>query len=408
MKESDLRRYWPHGDDEWIAVFVAKHQDLGDKYGVTTLLRWRHFLAQVSAETDGIRCDGRGGACVSGMRENLAYRPASLLAANGYRVKLAQRDVPRFRSMSLNEVAAALCADHDLLAETVYGGRKDLGNTHPGDGAKFIGRGPLQTTGREAYTMMAAKLGIDCVNDPSMLEQPAIGWEATFIEWHHLGCNALADTDDVELVSRRVNGGTNGLSARRAWLHKAEAFFSDEGSGEDHEAREIASLSDLRSLGSTTAQAVGGVKGGAKALGILGMAAEAAGAAGDTVQKSTDTVQAVADKIDGVKPAFSIIQAHSGDFYAVLGFIHAHVGAVLFLLAILLAYGAFRAEQGFVTAYRSGRYSPRRNVVPSAVDDPADDVPFGDHPVLAEVAQPVVAAAISVDGPVLVSSKAGV
>ena len=374
----DLRRFWPHADEAWRNAFLTGHAGWGAKYGVTTLVRWRHFLAQASAETDGLRCDGKGGACLPGMIENLNYRPASLLAANGYRVKLAQRDVPKFRSMSLDEVAAYLCADHDLLAETVYGGRKELGNTRPGDGCRFVGRGPLQTTGREAYALVSDKLGIDCVTQPSMLEDPAWGWEAAFVEWQHLGCNALADTDDVERVSRRVNGGTNGIAARRAWLHKAETLFPDGDGHDDSEAREVASLSDIRDIGSRTAQAIGGVKLGAKALGGLGVAVEAAASVSETVQKTTDTVQAVSDQIDGVKTQVSIVQAHLGDFYAVLGFLHAHMGAVLLVLAILLAYSAFRLEQGLVAAYRTGRYSPRRNVVSSAVAEETNGATSGD------------------------------
>lgn len=97
-----------------------------------------------------------------------------------------------------------------------YDGRADLGNNQPGDGARFPGRGLLQTTGRANYTALAAATGLDCVNHPELLEDPEHAVEAAVRFWDFKGLNAIADSDNLQRVTRRVNGGLNGLAERQA------------------------------------------------------------------------------------------------------------------------------------------------------------------------------------------------
>lgn len=215
FSKSDLQRFWPHADPAWLDCFARMHTALGAKYGVVTLADWQHFMAQVSAETDGLR--------LRHCREVMRFRPERILEVYAYRVRLAIKTIPEFAGCTPAEVAERCARDGDLLAETVYGNRvKDLGNSQPGDGAKFIGRSPLQCTGREIYTVIARELGINCLANPSLLEKPEFGWPASFIEWQHLKCRELiAKGAGVEAVSRRVNGGSNGLAVRKAWFAKA-------------------------------------------------------------------------------------------------------------------------------------------------------------------------------------------
>ena len=340
FRRSDLSRFWPNFDPAWLTSFIELHEKFGERYGINTMQRWRHFLAQISAETGGLICNGRSGQCLPGMVENLNYRPQSLLAANGYRVRKAQRDVPRFQRMSLQEVAEALCADHELLAETVYGGRKDLGNTEPGDGMKYIGRGPLQTTGREAYAMMARLINIDCVSQPELLQRPEYGWEATFAEWSHLGCNELADGGSVDKVSRRVNGGTNGLAERRAWLRKAEAIWPDDIMAEPEKPREEATSADLTAMGSrstATAETIRNVAAGTAAVSGLGAIADQA----QSVTSNIEALKGVGDAVHGI-----------------VEFAKAHALIALVLGAVVVAYLSSRVIALAVENYRSGRYEP--------------------------------------------------
>lgn len=119
-------------------------------------------------------------------------------------------------------------------AQRRYEGRSDLGNVHPGDGFRYRGRGLIQTTGRANYA--ATRDGLrefapgapDFEAYPELLEQPrwaalSAGWY-----WHRHGLNALADgADDAafELITRRINGGTNGLDDRRLlWAYAKKAL----------------------------------------------------------------------------------------------------------------------------------------------------------------------------------------
>lgn len=340
FRRSDLSRYWPNADSKWPTAFLDLHEQYGERYGITTMQRWRHFLAQCSAETSGLICTGKGGMCLPGMVENLNYRPASLLKANGYRVRKAQRDIPRFQKMSLEDVAEALCADHQLLAEICYGKRKELGNVNPGDGWKYIGRGPLQTTGRDAYEMVSKLLNIDCVGRPELLQEPRYGWEATFAEWHHLGCNELADQGNVDKVSRRVNGGDNGLAERRAWLKKAEAIWPDDDVPHLVAPRDEATAADVIDMGSRSASA-------AKTVQTVGTAVAAAGAVGTIA----DQAKTVTDNIDALKGVGDAI-------HSVIEFAKVHALIALILGGLVVAYFGSRILSLAVENFRHGRYEP--------------------------------------------------
>src|SRR3990167_6598858 len=96
----------------------------------------------------------------------------------------------------------------ELIANTVYGGRADLGNTEPGDGWKYRGRGFIQLTGRSNYTRYAEVSGIDLVNDPDILERnltKSVEVAAAF--WKANGLNAYADQNGAAKVPRGVNRG---------------------------------------------------------------------------------------------------------------------------------------------------------------------------------------------------------
>lgn len=97
-------------------------------------------------------------------------------------------------------------------AQLRYEGRKDLGNTEPGDGFKYRGRGLIQVTGRANYERCGKALGFDLINEPKLLEVPDIAALSAGWFWQANGCNALV-TDFVALT-KRINGGTNGLPDR--------------------------------------------------------------------------------------------------------------------------------------------------------------------------------------------------
>lgn len=98
-----------------------------------------------------------------------------------------------------------------------YDGRRDLGNTQPGDGAKFCGRGLIQVTGRANYKTCSQSLfGDDRLLDtPELLEQPEWAVRSAVWFWTSRSLNNLADADRFTDLTRRINGGTNGLADRK-------------------------------------------------------------------------------------------------------------------------------------------------------------------------------------------------
>ena len=134
------------------------------KYEINTYLRVCHFLAQSALESDGFK--------------------------------------------TLQEYASG----------REYEGRKDLGNLNAGDGMRYKGRGIFQLTGRANYSSMSNKLGVDLVNHPELAATGEISIQTAMEYWKSHGLNTYADKDDVLTITKKINGGTNGLDGRKAYL----------------------------------------------------------------------------------------------------------------------------------------------------------------------------------------------
>jgi putative chitinase len=103
-----------------------------------------------------------------------------------------------------------------------YEGRTNLGNTQPGDGMRFKGRGLIQVTGRSNYGQISKDLGIDYIANPQRLEQLPDCVNSAFWYWNSRNLNALADKDDLNGITRAINGGLNGLEQRQEYLLRAK------------------------------------------------------------------------------------------------------------------------------------------------------------------------------------------
>ncbi|MGX9781942.1 glycoside hydrolase family 19 protein [Janthinobacterium lividum] len=104
----------------------------------------------------------------------------------------------------------------ELASGVAYEGRADLGNVIAGDGVRFKGRGLLQVTGRANYAVCGVALGLDLLAAPQLLEQTTAACRSAGWFWQSRGLNRLADAGDQERVTRRINGGVNGLAERLA------------------------------------------------------------------------------------------------------------------------------------------------------------------------------------------------
>jgi len=168
----------PGPASEWARITAALGPALPavlPDYGIGTPLRIAHFLAQAAHETNGFRT----------LEE---YGGASYFAR--------------------------------------YEGRADLGNTKPGDGARFHGRGIFQLTGRANYRRYGEKLGLDLEGDPERAAEPVISLKIAACYWADRKLNAPADQDDLLRVTLLINGGRNGLDDRRVKLGRARTAIA--------------------------------------------------------------------------------------------------------------------------------------------------------------------------------------
>lgn len=113
----------------------------------------------------------------------------------------------------------------EIASGAAYEGREDLGNTQPGDGKRYKGRGPIQLTGRANYRRYGRRLGIDLERNPELAAIPSIGLRTALEYWNVNNLNELADRDDIRGITRKINGGFNGLSDRQAYLNKINGWL---------------------------------------------------------------------------------------------------------------------------------------------------------------------------------------
>jgi putative chitinase len=103
-----------------------------------------------------------------------------------------------------------------------------LGNTEPGDGERFKGRGAIQITGRSNYGKYGELLGVDLIANPAIVTTPQIALSTAGAFWQMNGLNELADAGDFEAITRRINGGLSGYKERLEYYRGAlEALGRD-------------------------------------------------------------------------------------------------------------------------------------------------------------------------------------
>lgn len=155
-------------------------------------------------------------------------RQADIVAAI---VSAAPQVLPGYGIRPLRRLAhflAQLCHESDSWRTTVeyasgadYEGRANLGNTEPGDGPRYRGRGLIQLTGRHNYRWASGLLGIDLVAAPEQAAEPALSLRIACLYWADRDLNRLADANDLRGLTRLINGGTNGIAHRRQCHRRA-------------------------------------------------------------------------------------------------------------------------------------------------------------------------------------------
>jgi len=173
---------------------IAQIPGIQTKFEINTPLRLAHFLAQCGHESGGFKV----------LRENLNY------GAKGLRSIFS-------KYFPTDALALAYERKPEKIANKVYANRMLNGDEASGDGYKFCGRGYIQLTGKENYTNFGKAIGVDLTATPDLV---ATQYPLLSAAWffHKNGLHKLADAGATEAavtsVTKRVNGGTIGLSAR--------------------------------------------------------------------------------------------------------------------------------------------------------------------------------------------------
>ena len=168
-----------------------------------------------------------------------AQHQADIIAAVGPLLQPTLADYSINTRLRIAHFLGQTCQESAGFSTTVefgsgeeYEGRTDLGNTHPGDGPRYKGRGLIQLTGRANYREYGQALHIDLEGHPERAAEPALSLRIACEYWKRRNINPACDRDDIEAVTKLINGGLNGLVARRTFTDKAKAVLG--GSGEDH------------------------------------------------------------------------------------------------------------------------------------------------------------------------------
>jgi putative chitinase len=179
-------------DGKWLEPL----QETFEKYQINTPKRQACFIGQCMHESGGFKF----------LKENLNYSAKALM--NTW--------PSRFPDM---DTAEKYERQPEKIANKVYSGR--MGNTEDGDGAKYIGRGLIQLTGKDNYMAFGEAIGEDLVANPQLVEQPRYAALSAGWFWNKRGLNALADIMDITTLTVRINGGKIGIDDRIAKINKA-------------------------------------------------------------------------------------------------------------------------------------------------------------------------------------------
>lgn len=177
-----------------------KYRTLLSRNGINTRLRLAHFFAQLDHESG-----------LKPISENLNYSEAGLL-----------RTFSRYFN---KEQAKQYARKPEAIANRVYANRMGNGNEESGDGWRFRGRGFIQLTGRNNYTQLSKDVKVDYVKNPNLLLNEADAMIAALWFWTENRLNRFSDMDNVNGLTRAINGGFNGLNHRKELTDKYKKVF---------------------------------------------------------------------------------------------------------------------------------------------------------------------------------------
>lgn len=179
------------------------------EFGVTTPLRRAAFLAQVLHETLGL----------AAMVEGMNYKAEALIPQfnRGGKIRFTPETAQKYGRTADHP------ADQRMIGNLAYANRMGNGGVDSGDGFKYRGRGAFHLTGRDNYEACGKTLKLDLLAHPELVESPDVAARSAGWFWLVNGLNTLADAGDIVEISKRINGGTNGLAERISLYKRAKA-----------------------------------------------------------------------------------------------------------------------------------------------------------------------------------------
>lgn len=191
--------------ERWFAEIT----EAMDEFGINTPKRQAAFIAQVGTESGGF----------THLSESFNYSVDGLVATFGRRITMIEA-----RQLGRQPGEKTVPLDRQArIANIVYGGR--FGNDRAGDGWKFRGRGLKQVTFHDNYLECGEALGLDLISNPDLLLQDLHAARSAGWFWEANGCNDYADIGDIEGLTKRINGGLNGLADRKQRWATASAVL---------------------------------------------------------------------------------------------------------------------------------------------------------------------------------------
>jgi putative chitinase len=204
ITEEKIIALFPRASSDHVSEFYAQSEEIFSRFDLSRRpIRLHFFMAQIGHESGGLTL----------VQENLNYTTERLCAVWPN----------RFPDLE----AAKHCSNNpENLANTVYCGRMGNGPFETGDGWQYRGRGYIQLTGRDAYRHVGEIAGLDLEKSPDLASSPAHALRVACSFWRWKNLNEICDTGDFVKVTRRINGGTNGMADRNAWLDKVHRLLA--------------------------------------------------------------------------------------------------------------------------------------------------------------------------------------
>lgn len=196
-------------------VFLPYIKEVCKSFGINTPKRLAAFLSQVGHESAGLSC----------LQENLNYSADGL--ANtwpGRYSKRLQNGVYAKNSVGRylpSDLALKIARKPVLIANNCYANRMGNGDDKSGDGWKYRGRGLKQLTGKSNYAELTLDTGIDFVSNPDLLLEPVYAVISACWFWKKNNLEVYADKQDIEGMTKKINGGLIGIEHRKALYNKA-------------------------------------------------------------------------------------------------------------------------------------------------------------------------------------------